>query len=218
MKKEITIEKQQFDGFCQEKIRISLFKDPKELEKALPKNCYRKFLDLHEKAQAHPKKALKEIQELHGKYPSNDEITNLLTYVYLRLRKLKKAEKLIVKNYENNPASLLAKINYAELCLQKKSSEKIPQIFHHCYDLTKLYPKKKSFHFVAYRGFLNVMGQYHLAIEDRKTASHYHLLSHKLDPDYPGTKILGKKLYLIPRWQKLFRVFFCLKTRRTAPI
>ena len=46
-----------------------------------------------------------------------------------------------------------------------------------------------------FRGFMLLMGHYHLAIKEREIAECYHYLAHKVDPRHPGTK----RLQTIPK-------------------
>ncbi|TXI88781.1 MAG: hypothetical protein E6Q36_04690 [Chryseobacterium sp.] len=167
------------------------------------------YLRLYEKASTHPKQAKKELEAFLVKHPHHPELLNLLTYLYLSLRKLRKGNRLIEENYRHNPDYLFSKINYADLCLRKKCPQKIPEIFNYKLNLPELYPNKKMFHISEFRGFMILMGFYHLAIGRRSAAEGYHYLAARVDPEHPSTKILDKKIYYIPFYKrfilKLFR-------------
>src|SRR5689334_2005117 len=87
------------------------------------------FIELHEKAQIDPRSVRHGIESLHFKYPNIPEVANLYCFVLLQLREIKKAETLIQDTFTKHPDYLFAKINYADQCLRKKESHKIPEIF-----------------------------------------------------------------------------------------
>lgn len=177
--------------------------DLTHLKQSLKKEDLEVFLDLFDWAAERPKKAKAKIEALRLKYPIHPEILNFCSFIYLRLRKVKKADQFVVENYQNNPDYLFARINYADLCLRRKAYEEIPSIFKGKFNLKDQYPEKKTFHVSAFRGFMVVMGLYHLAIGEREKAICYHYLAHRVDPKHPNTKILEKKIYYLPFYKKL---------------
>lgn len=158
------------------------------------KEMSKEYLQLFENAQSNPKKTLPLIQAFAEKNPDMPQANNLLAYALIRTKKVKKAEELIVNTYQKHPDYLFGKINYADLCLRKKRISEIPQIFS-SFDLSQLYPEKKQFHFSEFRGFMVVMGFYHLALGQRKAAETYYTLAVKADPLHPGVEALEKKLF-----------------------
>ena len=161
------------------------------------------FLSLYEKALASPKKAKKEGDLFLKKYPTHPVVLNLLSYIYISLKKVKKAKQLIECNYEFNPDNIFAKINYAHHCLDKKKFEKIPEIFEGKFNLQDLYPKRKTFHISEFRGFVLLMGYYFLSINNKAVAIHYHYLAKRLDKSHPSTLLLQKKIYYTPFYKKI---------------
>lgn len=154
-----------------------------------------RFKDLYELGQNSPKKVLKDVLRLRERYPSSPEILNLLTHLYVRLRKVRKAEKLIADTYQKNSCHLLSRINYADQCMRKKKLDQIPKIFNNCYDLQKLYPKTEAFNITEFRGFMLCMGNYHFLKKEKDKAICYHYLAHELEPSHPSVRSLTKKLY-----------------------
>lgn len=166
------------------------------------------YLELYEHASTNPKRAKKEVEAFLQKHPHHPEVLNLLTDLYLSARKMRKANRLIEENYRHNPDYLFAKINFADLCLRKKEAQKIPEIFNYKLNLPEQYPNKKMFHISEFRGFMILMGFYHLSIEKRSAAEGYHYLAARLDPEHPSTKILEKKIYYIPLFKRFILKFF----------
>ncbi|MCK4935031.1 MAG: hypothetical protein KAR79_05540 [Simkaniaceae bacterium] len=170
-------------------------KDQNRLKKQFLPSDFEAFLVLYELSQKKPKKAKKDLELLKKRCDAVPELLNLLGFVYARCKKIKLADKLIIENFQKNPDNLLARINYADYCLRKKKLQKIPELFSETFDLTKLYPERKYFHISEFRGFMVMMGLYHLQIKKRETAICFHYLARAVDPHNPSTTCLGKKLY-----------------------
>ena len=143
------------------------------------------------------------LEALHRKYPRITEVANLLTFTYLLRRKIKKAEKLIELNYQNNPTDLFARINYADQCLRKKKAEKLPLIFNPHFDLKELYPNKEIFHSSEISGFTNLMSFYYLETGDLQKAKDYYTISVKVDPYAKSLNYLEKRLFSLSVNHKL---------------
>lgn len=164
--------------------------------------------ELFAQANETPKAVKERLEGFYKTHPDLPEVANLLTYVYIQLKDLKKAEALILESYEKHPTHLIARINYADQCLRNKKKELVPAIFGNTFDLFKLYPEKKLFHISEYRGFLVLMGFYHLAIKERAKAEEYYLQACRADLTHPSVIALEKKLFnfrLLNKFTKLFR-------------
>jgi len=162
------------------------------------------FMALSERAVCQPKKILKEVLQWSNLHPQIPEAANLIAYLYIRQKKLKKAERAIEAIYRKFPGYLIGRINYADLCLRQKKWEQIPQIFPH-FTLKSLLPEKASFTLAEFRGFQLVMGFYHLAIDQKERAEDYLSLAQIVDPTHTATLLLEKRLRKrAPWWKKLF--------------
>lgn len=181
-------------------------KDKPYLSIALSEADHEIYAKLYIHAQQNPKKYLQELLDLQKRNPNTPEVLNLLAYTYIKLRKLKKAEKIIEYNYLQNKDHLISKINYADLLLRKKKYKKIQEIFADNFDLTSLYPDRKTFQISEYRAFHTLMGFYHLAIKNKEAAISHHLLAHKIDPENPAVKLLGQKLYRKSFFQRVIEL------------
>lgn len=195
MKNIMLIPEQKTPHFYLPPHTITWGQDLTRLKKNFSSKDLEHFLELYTQAQKNPKKIRKEVEDFLENHPSHPEVLNLLTYIYLSLRKVRKGNQLIAENYEKNRDYLFARINYADLCLRKKRIEMIPKIFEKKWSLHELYPEKEIFHFSEFRGFMIIMGFYHLAIHEREKAECYHYLAFKVDPHHSSTILLGKKLY-----------------------
>jgi len=182
--------------------------DLSHLKKSLSPGDLNHFLKLHTEAQNNPRMAKQEVEKFLIQYPGHPEALNLLTFIYLSKKRVRRANQLIEENYQKNPKYIFAKINYADLCLRQKKYPKIPKIFNYTFNLRKLYPEKKTFHVSEFRGFLVVMGLYHLAIGERGAAEDYHYLAQCVDPNHYGIQLLGKKLYRKKLYKRIiFKIF-----------
>ncbi len=152
------------------------------------------FSALYDKVQEDAKQHIEALKQLYDRCPGVPEIANLLTFAYLRLRKTKQAEGLIEQTWKNSPDNLIARINYADLALRQGKKELIPQIFKGCLDLNKLYPQQDAFHFAEFRGFMTVLGFYHLRNKEREKAEECYQLAFQVDPLHPSVAALEKKL------------------------
>lgn len=165
----------------------------------------KEYLTLYEESKKNPSKAKPLVEEFQKKYPQLPEVYNLLTYIYVRLRKIKKAEKLTRENYTQNPDYLFAKINYADQCLRLNAPLKVLEIFQQKFQLNELYPERKTFHYSEIVGFMCLMSLYHLKVGDKERAEAYYLYAKEIDPDDPTVLLIHRKLHKKNFIQKLMK-------------
>ena len=172
--------------------------------KKLPKQIHDQYEALYDLAQSNPQEAIPLLKRLIKKCPKEPRLYNLLASLYSKTNDLKNAEKISYDNYKMNPNYLFAKINYAQLCLEKNDFTTIPQIFNNKFDLKALYPNRNKFHVSEYVGFAGVVGEYFARIGDKDVAMLYLNLLQKIAPKHMLTKNL-KKLLKPTLKQKFFR-------------
>ncbi len=206
MKRFLKIPKQSLGNFSQKEIQLKLIKED-TLINTLGSEDYQSFQEAYELANKYPKRALPLVKKLYLKHENIEEILNLLTFLYYQARKTRKAEKLVRDHYEKFPESILSKVNYADLCLRKGKKRKIPEIFQNFTDLSDIFPEKEDIHINEYIAFMNLMGRYHLSIRKKEIARCFHLLSHKINKDHPGTKQLGRMLFRKSLSVRIYRIF-----------
>lgn len=209
MKNTLFIPEQKTPYFSLPSHTITWKQDLSHLENSFSKEDLETFLNLYAVAMENPRKAKKDVETFREKHPTHPEVLNLLTYLYISYRKVRKANRLIEENYAKNPDYLFAKINFADLCLRRKKPQKIPNIFNKKLSLRELYPSKKIFHVSEFRGFMILMGLYQISLGNKKAAEGYHYLAERVDPNHPGTKILEKKLYYKPFYKRFILKIFC---------
>lgn len=165
----------------------------------------KEYLTLYEISQENPSKAKELVEEFQKKHPHLPEVYNLLSYIYVRLRKIKKAENLTRENYKQNPNYLFAKINYADQCLRQNAPLKVLEIFEKKFQLAELYPERATFHYSEVVGFVCLMSLYHLKVGDKVRAKAYYLYAKEVDPDDPTVLLIHRKLHKRNFIQKIIK-------------
>lgn len=183
-------------------------KDTNLLKSQLSPEDFKTFLSFYEVEKKGLKKATATLVQLKNLYSSCSEIYNLLSYLYIRQRKVKKADAIILENYQKNPENLLAKINYADQLLRRKKYSMIGEVFQNKTDLRDLYPDKKIFYLTEFRGFMVLMGHYHLSLGKKHEAECYHYLATRVDKKNSQVNYLRNKILQKPFHKKLYEKFF----------
>lgn len=176
----------------------------------LPPEKQSLFVELRDAAHKNPKKTLPSLLLLAKEHPLSAEISNLLCFVYLQLKKERKAEKLIAQNYRNHPDDLLARINFADQLLRKKEPYKVAALFCHTFNLKELYPDQDSFSHSELLGFALLMSYYHEQIGKREEALDYYRAAVQLNPQAKSLDYLEKRLFAEPRllrWKRSLHNF-----------
>jgi tetratricopeptide (TPR) repeat protein len=163
--------------------------------KRLPENVKDSLEQLNVLAQTQPRQAIPELEKLLHTYPNIPTIYNYLSVAYSSAGEGEKAEHMVVENYRLHPEYLFARLNYAEVCLQKEDYAAIPAIFEHKFDLKLLYPKRKRFHVSELIGFMGVIGPYFYATGERALAENTYEILQKVAPKHIYTRRLKRLLY-----------------------
>ena len=191
--------------------------DASKEKKALSKKDADLLSSLYVQVQEDPKTHIGKLEQLSARCGAVPEIANLLAFALLQTGKRKEAELLIEKTWAEHPDYLIGKINYADQALRQGKKERVASIFSECFDLGRLYPERDTFHFSEFRGFMVVMGFYHLAIGEKEKAEEYYQLAFQVDPLHPSISTLEKALSrrsilkeILGRIRALFRDIPCL--------
>ena len=169
----------------------------------IPRAVEKQLTELHALVHDNPKEAIPRLEALKDKYPDTPVLYNYLGMAYSGVGNGEKSEAIARENYQRNPGYLFAKVNYAEICLQKGEYEEIPRIFNHKYDLKLLYPLRDEFHISEVVGFMGIIGTYFAETGEFETADRYYQILEQLAPDHPITTQLGVKL-MLHNMEKLF--------------
>jgi tetratricopeptide (TPR) repeat protein len=172
--------------------------------KRLPAQVKDTLEDLYAKAQRQPKEAIPDLERLVATYPQVPLFSNYLSVAYSQVGDVEKSEACVLEAYRRHPTYLFARVNYANICLQKGDIATIPEIFDHKLDLKRLYPRRKRFHVSEFTGFAGVMCRYYEAIGEREAAVIYYQILQQLAPRHPLTK-QAKRLLYPPFWIRWLR-------------
>ena len=181
------------------KIRLvsyNIVYDKMEESPLLPPEVEAETENLYNWIHNRPRKAIRYLEPLREKYPDVPLLYNWLTLAYAHAGKNEEVERLTRENYKKNPDYLFAKLNYAERCLRRGETEKIPEIFGHNYDLRMLYPDRDAFHVSEVAGFMGIMGWYFYKTGDLDRAAMYYDILEQVDPDHPFTDRLAGLLLM----------------------
>ena len=135
------------------------------------------------------------LENLIEEFPNVPMLYNYLSIAYSRSKNREKFLEIVERNYHINPDYLFARLNYAEVCIQRGDYEKIAEIFDHKFDLQLLYPKRKKFHISEVANFMGIMGIYFLKMDKREIAENHYKILAEIADDYPITKKLHKQLH-----------------------
>lgn len=121
-----------------------------------------------------PKQVIAELEVLLAKHPDTPKLYNFQVAAYNVLGQHDKVHELAEEVYRRFPDYLFAKINYAQLLLDRGQFKAIPDVFGHKFDLKLLYPDRSVFHVTEFTGFTAILCIYYC---------------------YAGQKDLAKMLY-----------------------
>ncbi len=136
----------------------------------LPKPVKDRLQDLYEMLRGNPKQVIEELLVLKENYPNVPRLYNFLSAAYEAIGDRTATREIIIKNYQQNPEYLFAKLNYAQICLMDGDFDKIPEIFGGQFDLKLLYPNRNCFHVTEFAGFTGVTCAYFAATGKQETA------------------------------------------------
>lgn len=154
-----------------------------------------------------PLEAIDRLNPLREKYPEYPRIYNYLARAYLLVGESEKVTEVIEENYRRNPEYLFAKVNYADMCLQEDSIEKIPAIFDNKFDLKLLYPERNEFHVTEAVAFFGLLGRYYFRINDIEKAKAMLEILEDIDPDAESTRVLRRQIQSVKALKALRGLF-----------
>lgn len=161
----------------------------------LPQKIQNQIADLFITSQENPSLAIPVLQNLINRYSHIPQLYNFITTAYSLLDDYEMAESYALESCQIHPDYLFAKINCAEICLQKDEYYKIPIFFNHKMYLQLLYPERDEFHLTEAVGFNGVCGIYYGKMGDRLSAAPYYQTIKQLSPESPMAQRLKALLY-----------------------
>ncbi len=161
----------------------------------LPKIILNQMEELNFQIYNEPHEVIPKLLFLKDKYPSVPILYNYLAKAYSSVRDFAAMEEVCIDNYANNPSYLFAKINYAQMCLNKGDYESIPEIFDNKLNLKLLYPGRNEFHVTEFEGFTGVMCEYYHKIGENEAANLSYDALKEVSPDSLIFKRIHALLY-----------------------
>jgi tetratricopeptide (TPR) repeat protein len=145
---------------------------------------------LHFRAREHPREAIPELQRAIERWPGIPALYNYLTVAYSATGQDEKAEETTLETLRRFPDYLFARLNYAEMCLRRGQVEKVAELLDHKFDLTLLYPQRRTFHISEAVAFMGIVGSYFAAKAEHEIAERYCKVLEQLDPEHMITRRL----------------------------
>ena len=178
-------------------ISYNITEDPLEdkYSKRIPEEIREQVEELQNDINFRPKELVPKLVDYIEKHPNIPLLYNYLSAAYSAIGDLDNLESTVLANLKRHPDYLFAKLNYADVCLQKGEPEKIPGIFDHKFDLKLLYPNRSTFHISELAGFTGIICKYYIAIGDREAAELLFKNLKQIAPKHPATKNIKKVLY-----------------------
>lgn len=164
--------------------------------------------ELHALLHKNPENAIPKILEAIEKHPRVPTFCNYISVAYKLSGNSEKSEFWAHETYRRHPDYLFAKINLANLYLEKKQLDKVEELFDGTFDLKLLYPKRKKYHITEFVSFLGMVGLYSHAKGHKESATACLQTIKQLAPEHPQTRMLNKKLHPIKNTVKTILKIF----------
>lgn len=134
------------------------------------------------------KKVIGKIKQLIGQYPGVPQLKNFLTIAYLTQGRIDLVEETNKQILEEHPDYIFAQLNMANLYIDKKEFEKVPEILGTELELKALCPERDVFHLAEFTNFFKVVIRYYAAIKDLESAENRLKLMKEVAPEHPDTE------------------------------
>lgn len=161
----------------------------------LPTHVKERIEALHGMLLTDPEHVITEASELLKHDPNIPTLYNYLGIAYAQTDDMMRREAVIMECYTTFPNYLFGRVNYAQLCLEKRQPDNIPEIFDGKLDLKLLYPQRTTFHLSEYVGFAGIIAWYYALIGERHAAKLYYKTLKQFAPHDPITRIVKRILY-----------------------
>lgn len=149
---------------------------------------------LYAQTMTDPEAALPRLRDLLARYPADPMLLNWLGRCHAMLEDFDEVERLARLNYERNPAYLFAKVNLAQVALQRGEVDQVPVIFDNKFDLKLLYPHRSVFHVTEFTAFAAVMAEYFMRTDEHEAAGMILETMEEIDPNHELTVALRELL------------------------
>jgi tetratricopeptide (TPR) repeat protein len=156
------------------------------LDEALEDIREQLFDDVHH----HPKAAIPVLRRLLEQFPNAPMLLNWLASVMGAVGDIEECNRLAQQNLEANPNYLFARLDCAQIRLQKGDLDGVDEILDHKFDLKLLYPERDVFHLSEYRAFCGLLIPYYIRRGEFKAARLMFDALEQLEPNGEVTRRL----------------------------
>lgn len=177
-------------------IEFDIVYEPVDEHPRMPPPVKAQFQELFELVMDLPAEAIDRLEPLVGQWPDVPQLANLLMVANSRAGRREEAERLTEDSFVRFPDYLFARINFAQLVLDRGHVDAVVAAIGGDFDLTRIYPGRKRFHYSEVVGLYTLMGDYCLATGARDRAEACLDLLDEIAPDHPATKALENRLML----------------------
>jgi tetratricopeptide (TPR) repeat protein len=121
-----------------------------------------------------PQRAVEILNQYLERFPKNPMLIHWLVAAQAAAGVDEKLiRQIAIDNYEAHPDYLHAKLTYAFILLNEKNIDLIEELFDESWDLEKIYPGKKKFHFLEVALFYELAVLYFLELEELEVAENH---------------------------------------------
>lgn len=165
---------------------------------ALEKQLQLLAMECQEKSTS---KLIDKLNQLVIQYPTVPQLKNYLSVAFHVQGNNKKAEEVNLWTLSEHPDYLFARLNAANVHIERSELEKVPELLGELLEIKSLYPDRDLFHLAEVTGYLKVVIRYFAAMENVELAENRLTLLKEIAPDHPDTE--QAEVFLWPMRLKL---------------
>ena len=166
-----------------------------EASKKVPREIKERSEELFSGLHQRPTEMIPILKDLYARYPHLSQLSNWLIAAYRFTGQLDLSRETAIQSYQRNPQNLFARINYAEVLLERGDAQAVPAVFGGQLDLAGLYPDRRRFHITEFLGFSAVLAWYLMATGKAESAQYVYQSMRGLAPDDPMVEQTRRRLH-----------------------
>lgn len=156
--------------------------------------------ELFDGVQQRPREMIPILKDLIAKYPKVPQLSNWLASAYGGTEQLELYKQTVIHNYQQFPKYLFARINYAQLLLERGEAKAVLAVFGGKMDLASMYPNRRKFHITEFLSFSAIQVWYLVQMGESEAAKPVYDVMQELAPRNPLVK--QTRRILNPGWFK----------------
>ena len=162
----------------------------------LPREVEERSRELFDGVHERPEKTIPILKDIIARYPNIPQLYNWLAAAYGFTGQVDLNNEIVIQSYQRNPEYLFARVNYAELLLQRGEVQAVPAVFGGELDLAGMYPDRRRFHITEFLGFSAILAWYLMATGKAESARYVYQSMRGLAPDHPMVEQTRLRLHL----------------------